>query len=144
MSGADAGLPAVLLAGGNSVVYVETKPGMFEIRPVTLGPILRDRIVILDGVEKGEQVATAGNFLIDSQMQLAGKPSLIDPARALGRSRKRAGPLSLEEIVVKPIGGTAGAALERLFAAYLEVQQALAADQQPTEAAASWAPTSTA
>ena len=32
---------AVLLAGGNSVVYVETKPGRFEIRPVKIGPILR-------------------------------------------------------------------------------------------------------
>ena len=29
-----------------------------------------------------KQVATRGNFLIDSQMQLAGNPSLIDPARA--------------------------------------------------------------
>jgi membrane fusion protein, copper/silver efflux system len=69
--------PAVLLAGGNSVVYVESKPGEFEIRPVTIGPILRDKIVILEGLKAGEQVATAGNFLIDSQMQLAGKPSLI-------------------------------------------------------------------
>jgi membrane fusion protein, copper/silver efflux system len=35
---------AVLMAGsGNSVVYVETKPGRFELRPVTIGPILRDK-----------------------------------------------------------------------------------------------------
>ena len=31
---------AVLLAGGNSVIYVETQPGRFEIRPVKIGPIL--------------------------------------------------------------------------------------------------------
>jgi Cu(I)/Ag(I) efflux system membrane fusion protein len=82
---------AVLLAGGNSIVYVETKPGRFEIRPVTVGAILRDKVVILAGLKQGESVATAGNFLIDSQMQLAGKPSLIDPARALAINQEQKG-----------------------------------------------------
>ena len=73
---------AVLMAGDNSVIYVETEPGRFEIRRVVLGPSCGDRIVVLSGVSAGEQVATRGNFLIDSQMQLAGNPSLIDPTRA--------------------------------------------------------------
>jgi len=73
---------AVLMAGKHSVVYVETKPGRFEIRKVVLGPNIDDKIVILRGVERGEMVATTGNFLIDSQMQLAGNPSLIDPNKA--------------------------------------------------------------
>ena len=73
---------AVLMAGNHSVVYVETKPGRFEIRQVVLGPSCGDQIVILSGLEKGEHVATRGNFLIDSQMQLAGNPSLIDPSKA--------------------------------------------------------------
>ena len=73
---------AVLMAGDNSVIYVETDPGRFEIRRVVLGPSSGDRIVVLRGVRAGEQVATRGNFLIDSQMQLAGNPSLIDPTRA--------------------------------------------------------------
>jgi len=73
---------AVLMAGNNSVVYVETEPGRFEIRNVKLGPATGDDIVIIEGVAKGEVVATRGNFLIDSQMQLAGNPSLIDPTRA--------------------------------------------------------------
>lgn len=72
---------AVLMAGGSSVVYVETEPGRFELRPVTLGPCCGERIVIASGVELAEQVATNGNFLIDSQMQLTGKPSLIDPTK---------------------------------------------------------------
>jgi Cu(I)/Ag(I) efflux system membrane fusion protein len=71
---------AVLMAGGSSVVYVETAPGRFEIRHVELGPTLGGEIAIRSGVAEGEQVATRGNFLIDSQMQLAGNPSLIDPA----------------------------------------------------------------
>src|SRR5690606_20875429 len=84
---------AVLMAGANSVVYVETEPGRFEIRPVTVGPILQDRVVILSGLREGEQVATSGNFLIDSQMQLAGNPSLIDPTRAVAAQQQRKGPL---------------------------------------------------
>ncbi len=124
---------AVLLAGGNSVVYVETKPGVFEIRPVTVGPILRDKIVILNGIKAGENVATAGNFLIDSQMQLAGKPSLIDPTRAIAKSQEQKGPLEFEKITVKPLGGETGEKLEELYAAYFDVQKALAADKKPPE-----------
>ena len=127
---------AVLLAGGNSVVYVEAKPGVFEIRPVTVGPILRDKIVVLEGLKAGEQVATAGNFLIDSQMQLAGKPSLIDPSRAIAKVEEREEPLAFERIAIAPVAGEAGKALEELYSAYFEVQQALASDQKPPAAAA--------
>lgn len=74
---------AVLMAGDNSVAYVETEPGRFEIRRVMLGPQLDGRIVVSKGIAAGESVATRGNFLIDSQMQLAGNPSLIDPSRAI-------------------------------------------------------------
>jgi Cu(I)/Ag(I) efflux system membrane fusion protein len=122
---------AVLLAGGNSVVYVEIKPGEFEIRSITVGPILRDKIIILEGLKPGESVATAGNFLIDSQMQLAGKPSLIDPTRAIAKSKERQGPLRFEQIAVAPVAGDAGVQLEALYAAYFDVQKALAADRKP-------------
>ena len=73
---------AVLMAGQNSVVYVETEPGRFEIRRVKLGPTSGEKIAIVSGLQEGDQVATRGNFLIDSQMQLAGNPSLIDPTKA--------------------------------------------------------------
>jgi Cu(I)/Ag(I) efflux system membrane fusion protein len=123
---------AVLMAGGNSVVYVETEPGRFEIRPVTIGPILHDKIVILEGLKVGETVATSGNFLIDSQMQLAGKPSLIDPTRALAKKQERKGPLAFQELSVAPIEGVAGEKLESLYSAYFAVQRALAADERPS------------
>ncbi len=81
---------AVLLVGQHSVVYVETEPGHFEIRRVVLGPSAGDDVAILSGIQEGTQVACSGNFLIDSQMQLAGKPSLIDPTKAAGsESRNR-------------------------------------------------------
>lgn len=72
---------AVLMNGGHSVVYVESEPGRFEIRKVTLGARAGEHVAILEGLEEGEMVATSGNFLIDSQMQLAGNPSLIDPTK---------------------------------------------------------------
>lgn len=72
---------AVLTAGQHSVIYVEVSSGRFELRQLTLGPQLGDDVVVLDGLEPDERVAASGSFLIDSQMQLAGKPSLIDPDR---------------------------------------------------------------
>ena len=72
---------AVLMAGDNSVVYVETRPGEFELREVTIAALTDTEAVIRAGVDAGEAVATDGNFLIDSQMQLAGKPSLMDPGK---------------------------------------------------------------
>ncbi|QDT32231.1 efflux RND transporter periplasmic adaptor subunit [Thalassoglobus polymorphus] len=73
---------AVLMAAGQCVVYVETQAGRFEIRRVIVGSSSRGEIAILKGLADGEVVATKGNFLLDSQMQLAGNPSLIDPTRA--------------------------------------------------------------
>lgn len=125
---------AVLMAGANSVVYVETEPGRFEIRPVTVGPILRDKVVILDGLQAGERVATAGNFLIDSQMQLAGNPSLIDPRRATATAKQNT-PLPGEASPAIAIPGPTGERLEQLYTAYFEIQARLAADQPPPEAA---------
>ncbi len=79
---------AVLMAGESSVLYVETEPGRFEVRKVLLGPCSNEQAVILEGVQEGEQVAVQGNFLLDSQMQLAGNPSLIDPTRLVESDEK--------------------------------------------------------
>jgi len=125
---------AVLMAGNSSVIYVEAEPGRFEIRPIVLGPILRDKVIILGGLKEGEQVATAGNFLIDSQMQLAGKPSLIDPTRAIAAQRERKLPLEFSDVRIAKIPGQLGADVELLFAAYFRIQQSLAADEKPKEA----------
>ena len=73
---------AVLMAGAHSVVYVEVKEGEFEIRRVALGSKMGDQVVVFAGIKESDKVATSGNFLIDSQMQLSGKPSLIDPSKA--------------------------------------------------------------
>ena len=88
---------AVLSAADQSVVYVETETGRFEIRRVITGPTIGDNIVIVKGVAEGEKVATSGNFLLDSQMQLAGNPSLIDPFRATAPMEMIAG-FSMKEL----------------------------------------------
>lgn len=122
---------ALLMAGQNSVVYVEVEPGRFEIRPVTLGPLLGDLAVVLEGLEEHEKVATAGNFLIDSQMQLAGKPSLIDPTRAIAKAKQRNEPLKFSDVDVQHVDGVVGEQIESLFDVYFRIQQSLASDKLP-------------
>ncbi len=119
---------ALLLAGDNSVVYVETDPGRFEIRRVTLGSLTDDQAIILEGIATGETVATAGNFLIDSQMKLAGNPSLMDPSKA---SMYPEGPLKLPPRERVVLSGASGDAFDRGMNAYFNIQQALAADESP-------------
>lgn len=119
---------AILLAGDNSVIYVETEPGRFEIRRVTVGPMSREEAVIVEGLSAGETVATGGNFLIDSQMQLAGNPSLMDPTKAPSYSP---GPLELPVSSPVMLASSAGKQFDRTFDAYFEIQCAMAADQTP-------------
>lgn len=59
----------------------------FELAPVALGPRLEDasghdHYVVRAGLKPGDEVATQGAFLIDSQAQLAGTPSLLFPLGA--------------------------------------------------------------
>jgi Cu(I)/Ag(I) efflux system membrane fusion protein len=62
-------------------------------------------------------------------MQLAGKPSLIDPAKAVPRFRNT--PLEFESIQVARIEGPTGQQIENLYQAYFEIQRALASDKLP-------------
>lgn len=121
---------ALLMAGKNSVVYVETDPGRFELRTVKLGPILKDEAVVLDGVKPGEMVATSGNFLIDSQMQLAGKPSLIDPSRYVQKQNRNT-PMEFESIDITQVEEPVGNDLEALYQVYFKIHSQLAVDKKP-------------
>ncbi len=73
---------AVLMAGQESVVYVETEPGRFEFRNVELDRIVGDQVAVGKGLAAGEMVAASAAFLVDSQFNMSGKPSLIDPEKA--------------------------------------------------------------
>ena len=119
---------SVLLTGEQGVIYVETEPGRFEIRRVTVGAMNDDDAIIVEGMAAGETVATNGNFLIDSQMQLAGNPSLMDPSKAPSYSP---GPLELPNRDPVMLAGQAGEHFDRAYDAYFEIQCAMAADMTP-------------
>ena len=70
---------AVMDTGQRKLVYIERSPGVYEPREVEVGPQAGDYYPALSGLKAGEKVVTAGNLLIDSQMQISGKPSLIFP-----------------------------------------------------------------
>ncbi len=65
---------ALIDSGPRKIVYVEKKPGTYEMRHVTLGLRGTNYIEVLKGVRKGERVVTSGNFLIDSESQLRAGP----------------------------------------------------------------------
>ncbi len=70
---------AVLDSGLRKLVYVEKSKGLFEPRQVMLGPRAGEFYPVREGVTEGERVVTRGNFLIDSQFQITGHPSLLYP-----------------------------------------------------------------
>jgi Cu(I)/Ag(I) efflux system membrane fusion protein len=63
---------AVMDSGRRKVVWVETKPGMFEPRDVKVGARVGDQLQILSGLARGDKVAASGGYLIDSEAQLRG------------------------------------------------------------------------
>ena len=126
---------AVLMAGAHSIVYVETKPGHFEIRRVTLGSLSEQEAVVVQGVREGENVVTSGNFLVDSQMQLAGNPSIIDPSSVKLKSfspQQDSGPLKLPVAEIRRFDGDAGSRVDEMYHAYFAIQKSLAGDKNPT------------
>ncbi|TSA23474.1 MAG: efflux RND transporter periplasmic adaptor subunit [Bacteroidetes bacterium] len=73
---------AVLWTGKRSVVYVRLaneKEPTFQMREITLGPLLGNSYVVADGLADGEEIVTEGTFSIDAAAQLEGKPSMMNP-----------------------------------------------------------------
>ena len=77
---------AVLDSGTRKIVYVEKSQGLFEPRDVVLGPRTGEYLLVLKGLDEGERVVTRGGFLIDSQFQVTGHPSLFYPGGLMGDS----------------------------------------------------------
>lgn len=76
---------AVLQTGERALVYIQKSPGVYRGVGVAVGPLAQDErgdefYTILAGLEEGQSVVTRGNFAIDSQMQIVGKPSLFGAA----------------------------------------------------------------
>ncbi|MBJ6727641.1 efflux RND transporter periplasmic adaptor subunit [Geomesophilobacter sediminis] len=63
---------AVIDTGQRQVVWVQSKPGMFEPRDVKIGARSGDNVQIISGLNAGEAVASTGAYLLDSESQLKG------------------------------------------------------------------------
>jgi Cu(I)/Ag(I) efflux system membrane fusion protein len=87
---------AVLSTGVRHVAWrvaARTSDGRlrFELAPLALGPRIEDEFgndvyLVRAGLKPGDEIAAQGAFLIDSQAQLAGTPSLLFPQGALAPS----------------------------------------------------------
>jgi membrane fusion protein, copper/silver efflux system len=61
---------AVLDAGTQKRVFVETADGVFEPRAVETGWRFGDRVQILKGLQDGDRIVTSGTFLFDSESRM--------------------------------------------------------------------------
>jgi Cu(I)/Ag(I) efflux system membrane fusion protein len=68
---------AVLDSGVRKLVYVEKTKGQFLPVEIVTGPRTDDSYPVLSGLNEGDMVAVRGNFLLDSQFQIRGVPSLF-------------------------------------------------------------------
>jgi len=71
---------AVLWTGERSIVYIKTNPDdpTFEMREVTLGDMLNEGYIVLNGLENGDEIVTNGTFTVDASAQLKGKKSMMN------------------------------------------------------------------
>jgi RND family efflux transporter MFP subunit len=83
---------ALMDTGEKQYVFVDQGEGYFEPRPVKAGPEVAEGRVIEEGLEEGEKVVTAANFILDSESRLKGafdslgKPSSPEISGAPGPS----------------------------------------------------------
>ncbi|HUG97782.1 MAG TPA: efflux RND transporter periplasmic adaptor subunit [Gammaproteobacteria bacterium] len=73
---------APLITGRRAVVYVQlpdTDRPTFEARDVELGPRAGDWYIVREGLAEGELVVARGAFKIDSELQIRGRPSMMQP-----------------------------------------------------------------
>jgi hypothetical protein len=61
---------AVIDTGPSKIVYVESAPGVFDMRAVTVGPEAAGQYPVLAGLDEGEKVVTVGTFLVDAENRL--------------------------------------------------------------------------
>jgi Cu(I)/Ag(I) efflux system membrane fusion protein len=79
---------AVLNTGRRQIAYRRTNDGAYELVEVQLGPRVeaeesggrtREFFPVWSGLKEGDRVVVQGGFLLDSQRQIEGMPSLLYP-----------------------------------------------------------------
>ncbi len=85
---------AIMPTGTRHLAFVETGPGQFEPREVQVGKQGDDYFQVLAGLEEGEKVVTAANFLIDSEskikaaIQKAGKKNTAPSTEEMSKTHQ--------------------------------------------------------
>lgn len=128
---------AVLWTGERSLVYLKedaSDGAGFRIRQITLGPSLGDAYVVEEGLQEGDEIVVNGTFTVDAAVQLAGKPSMMNPSGGAtstghdhGNSSSTAGEERTPDEAFE-ISGEAKADLGKFLTTYLELKDALVAD----------------
>ena len=134
---------APLITGKRAVVYVEV-PGAdrptYEFREVVLGAHADEYYIVRSGLKEGEKVVVYGNFKIDSQMQILGRPSMMSPG--VGDDDGAPGAPGDGSSEGEGTGGAVQApadfrkGLSSLLSTYIEAQAALASDDDEKAKAA--------
>lgn len=83
----------MLDTGRRQIAYRETKDGNYELVELQVGPLAtatdedgRTTLYypVLKGLNEGDSVVIRGGFLLDSQTQIEGQPSLLFPKGQTG------------------------------------------------------------
>ena len=93
---------AVINTGVRQIAYVDKGDGKFEPREVVTGVQAENLVEITAGLKAGEKVASAANFLIDSEAKLKGVEPLPRQSDGQGRSpigTRSYGPTRLLELL---------------------------------------------
>ncbi|MBI1783897.1 efflux RND transporter periplasmic adaptor subunit [Candidatus Sumerlaeota bacterium] len=61
---------AVIDTGARQIVYVESAPGIYDARAVTLGPRAGEYYRVIEGLKETDRVVARGAFLIDAESRL--------------------------------------------------------------------------
>jgi len=128
-------LSAPLITGKRALVYVQLpgREGEYEPRDIVLGHRAQDSYIVMSGLNEGDLVVTNGNFKIDSEVQIQGKPSMMNPKPITPPPQ----PKPMDDIV--PVRGDDNPStsaiptafvnqLDGLFTSYLSIHKALAKD----------------
>lgn len=125
---------APLLTGTRAVVYVavDRANGIYEGRVVELGGRAGDYYIVKSGLAEGDLVVVNGAFKLDSDLQIRGKPSMMNPGVETAKEDVAAHDDSHvhSDDAGEPIPKAFSASIQRLLDSYLEVQGALAGDDE--------------
>ncbi len=127
---------AVLWTGKRSVVYINEGTAAnpsFVMREVVLGQSLGDTYEVLEGLAAGEEIVVNGTFTVDAAAQLAGKPSMMNPAVVASGNKQEDVRQYLQSNSIN-FKGEASAGfqkqLTRVVAVYLQLKDALVEEKE--------------